>query len=478
MLGLAKKKLFGGRPSRWPQLQRLVEQGVLLDIDLAYAATQVPDGSEREAATHAALLAALRRGHLCLTKETVDPFLADLIEEHVSLPKYDHFENQIVSHIQRLISQTHKKHPSTTDKNLTSEQNIAVDHALIHCLSLITGGPGTGKTHTAAYIVDAFKTTPILAAPTGKAAAHLESKVNHPARCGTLHSFLQVRSPLDYLKPPEPLDAKLIIVDECSMIDPPLFARLLESISEETTLVLMGDRNQLPAVSGGSIFADLIDTNVIPTTHLTKCMRSDRKEILDLAQGILKGDIQDIRTIDLGFSENSIEQIYNKVWAFVKKRDFDTFRILSTLRKGPLGVDALNGFLHEKFSQQTDRFPIMIKRNDARTGLSNGETGILVKDEALFSNGRRFALNELPPFDFAYCLSVHKSQGSEYDDVLFLIPDGSEAFGREVIYTAVTRARNSIAIDGNPSQIATALKQTCGKASRIREKIKNLPPLR
>lgn len=442
--------MFGPKPSKWPKLQRLVEQGVLLAIDLAYAATQTD--SEEEATTHATLLSLVRQGHLCL-------------------PKYEYYEEQIVTHIKRLLSTTVLKKSVSTLAHLTEEQNKALENVLTHPLSLITGGPGTGKTFTAAQIVKALQTTTILTAPTGKAASHLESQIDHPVRSGTLHSLLGVRGPLDYFKEITPLDAELVIVDECSMIDPLLFGRLLASIGPGTRIVLMGDSNQLPAVEGGSVFADLIKSAVIPTTALTKCMRSDRHEILNLATAILNGTTEDIRNIDLGFTEGNIEVIYQKLWQHVKEKDFDKFRILSTLRKGPLGVDALNAYLYEKFSKQAAQFPIMIKRNDSRTGLSNGETGILDGKEALFSGDRRFALAELPPYDYAYCISVHKSQGSEYEHVLFLVPDGSEAFGKEVLYTAVTRAKISLEIDGNPAQISAAMSRTSGKTSGICQKL-------
>ena len=412
-MGFAKEKLFGKRPHKWPKLQSLVEKGELLNIDIAYAETQVPHGSEEEALSHATKLAMVRQGHL-------------------TLPKHVHYEEQIVSHVKRLLPQ----------------------------LSIITGGPGTGKTYTAAQIVRERNTKTLLAAPTGKAAAHLESQFDLPMQAKTLHSLLKVHSPLDYQTPIDPLEANLVIVDECSMIDPPLFARLLSAIGPETTLILLGDPNQLPAVEGGSVFADLIASGAITTTTLTKCMRSDRREILDLAAAILRGDPFDMRNIDLGFASGDLETIYQKLWNHVKTRDFDHFRILCTLRKGPLGVDALNRFLHEKFSAQTCRFPILITRNDARSGLYNGDMGVLENQEAHFSGDRHFALHELPPFEYAYCISVHKSQGSEYDHVLFLVPDGSEAFGREVLYTAVTRAKNTLEIEGNPSQIAAALERS------------------
>jgi len=468
-LGIAKEKMFGQSYKRWPKLQRLVEQGVLLSIDLAYAATQTD--SEEEAATHAALIALARQGHLRLEKELLDPALAKLVHEGAALPKYEYYEDQIVHHIKRLLAVKTSPKSLPNLSQLTSEQNQALANVLIHPLSLITGGPGTGKTYTAAQIVKALQTTTILTAPTGKAASHLQSQIEGPIHCGTLHSLLGVRGPLDYANEIEPLEAELVIVDESSMIDPPLFARLLASIGPNTRLVLMGDSNQLPAVEGGSIFADLIASNLIPTAKLTQCMRSDRHEILNLASAILNGTTEDIRTLDLGFAEGNVDKIYEKLWLHVKEKDFGRFRILSTLRKGPLGVDALNTFLYEKFAQQKNEFPIMIKRNDNRTGLSNGDTGILQGDKAHFPGDRHFALHELPPYEYAYCLSVHKSQGSEYEQVLFLVPDGSEAFGKEVLYTAVTRAKLSLDIDGNPAQIAAAMSRSSGKTSGIGQKL-------
>ncbi len=470
-MGLAKEKLFGTRKKT--RLERFVERGTLLEIDLAYARMQSPNGDEEELATHAALLMLLRQGHTRLAKESItDQELASLVQEGASLPKYAHFENQTVHHIGRLLSFPPQEGVATVNPQATDEQNQAIQNALRYPISLITGGPGTGKTFTASQIVQALDTKTLLTAPTGKAAAHLESKVDLPVEAATLHSLLGVRSPLDYTKEVLPLNADLVIVDECSMIDPPLFSRLLSAIGPRTSLVLMGDVNQLPAVEGGSVFADLIASKVIPMTTLTKCMRSDRTEILDVAQSILEGKAQDLRNIDLGFSTGDIETIYAKLWEHSKAQDFSKFRILSTLRKGPIGVDALNAFFFEKFSQNTDEFPIMIRRNDSRTGLCNGDTGLLIKGkEARFSDGRIFLVEELPPYDYAYCISVHKSQGSEYDHVLLLVPDGSEAFGKEVLYTAVTRAKTTLEIDGNPTQITAALQRSSGKISGIRDRL-------
>ena len=454
-MGIAKKKMFGQKP--FSKLQSFIDRNVLLAIDVAYAELQVQSGDEKELALHAALLAAAREGHLCLEKTIIDdPALSALLPEgRHYLPKYAEVEDKIVAEVKRLLQLP----PKDITSFAKTKQERAIENALMHPLSLVTGGPGTGKTYTATQIVKAFDTSTIVAAPTGKAAAHLIAKLKYPAKGGTLHSLLLG----------ETLDAKLVIVDECTMIDPFLFARLLSAIGPETSLVLIGDVHQLPAVEGGSVFADLIDSKKIPTTTLSKCFRSDRKEILDLATAILQGNVEDMRTIDLGFSEGNLEKIYQKFWQYVKEKDFSNFRILSTLRKGPLGVDALNRFLFEKLQPTAEEFPIMITRNDRRTGFSNGETGILKGDTAIFGD-QQFHLHELPTYEYAYCLSVHKSQGSEYDDVLFLVPDGSENFGKEVLYTAVTRAKHSLAIDGNPEQIAAALRLSSRKISGICDK--------
>ena len=461
ILGIAKKKMFGQKTSS--KLQSFVERGTLLAIDIAYAKLQAPNGDEKELALHAALLASARNGHLCLDKTLIeDPSLSDLLPEGKHyLPKYTEVEDQIVMQTKRLLKLPKRQKKDFAQGKATEEQQQAAQNALVHPLSLITGGPGTGKTYTAILIAKALQTSTIVTAPTGKAAAHLESQMPFPVKGGTLHSLLIE----------ETLDANLVIVDECSMIDPFLFARILSSIPPESTLVLMGDIHQLPAVEGGSVFADLMASNTIPTTTLSKCMRSDRKEILDLANAILHNQVTEMRNVDLGFADADLETIYQKLWDYVKEKDFSRFRILSTLRKGPLGVDALNRFLFEKFSSKAIQFPILITRNDRRTGLSNGETGILQKDLAIFGD-KQFPVSELPPYEYAYCISVHKSQGSEYDDVLFLIPDGTESFGREVLYTGVTRAKHSLVIDGNPEQIVAALLRSSRKISGIHDKMK------
>lgn len=448
ILGRAKEKMFGKKPAKWPDLQRRVDAGEILAIELAYAEMATSDPAYAKVVVET--LAKARAGHL------------------TDLPKHQHLIETIVSHANRLIEELAPPTASLPSA-LNAEQKKAVEAALQNRFSIITGGPGTGKTFTATAIIEALQLKTCACAPTGKAASHLLGKLSTEATGGTLHSLLGVRSPLDYAKPPEEIDAELILVDECSMIDPQLFARLLTAIPQQARLILMGDVNQLPAVEGGSVFADLIVSGAIPTTTLNTCMRSDRTEILDLASKVLKGELVDIRTHDLGFASGSIEEIYQKLWKYVRGRDFNDFRILSTLRKGPLGVNALNRYLFEKF--QSDRYPILVNRNDPKKGLSNGDTAMVEGAIATFADGRSWPLNQLSSYEYAYCISVHKAQGSEYKDVLFLVPDGSELFGREVIYTAITRAKEMLAIDGNPDQIQKAIAHSTLKPSAIIESL-------
>jgi exodeoxyribonuclease V alpha subunit len=410
----------------------------------------------------------------------------------------------------------------TISGSLNAEQQEAVKKGILYPLSLITGGPGTGKTYTAAYLVLNYLKTLreeqrekfrlILTAPTGKAVAQLEKNISkHLPKTpsiisGTLHSLLNLKE-----EKPSPLLADLILVDECSMIDSSLFARLVESILDKTHLVLIGDPNQLPPVEAGSFFADLIDSAVFPVTQLKQSLRMEREQIFQLASDIQKGNAQSVleQLKSASPSVHYINLIGSKtqvnLWAQVKDNfpqptldepDWETlvvqneqFRILSCMRQGPFGVDAINQILFKQYLQAAPQegwlsIPILITRNDYQMDLYNGDTGFLIKrispdlkyreDYALFPDKRRFSFYALPPFEYAYCLSVHKSQGSEYNEILLLIPEGSEVFGREVLYTAVTRARHTLTCAGELHVIEKAIQRSSRKISGLPIRLKSL----
>ncbi len=416
--------------------------------------------AEIEPKAAADLLSALQEGHVCIE--------ADASVSHPLLHRWGSYlypqrhwvlETRILDHLARLQSPLPTLSSAASD--LSVEQQNAVALALSHPVSLITGGPGTGKTHVARMLAKAIPGRVILAAPTGKAAARLQS-VRPDALCGTLHFVLGIRSARDLSQEGSYLKADLLIVDESSMIDLSLFAFLLASIQTGTRVVFLGDADQLPSVGAGSIFADLVDN--VPTARLTRSFRSDQVQILSLADAVRRGDP---------------EPILAALTPFDPTRENAT--ILSCLKKGSEGVSTLNHQIAARVigrlkSGEEAAMPILITRTDYDKGLYNGETGLLVRSKvkplyARFPDGRRFDAEALPPYEYAYALSVHKSQGSEFDHVSVLAPPGSEVFGREVLYTAITRARNSVTISGDPQVIRQTILSHSRKISGLRARL-------
>lgn len=445
-------------------------------IDLYFAEKMGAQG-ENEAAFLAALMEASRSGHLCLDLKTV--------EEHIRLgaetfnspyvKRFDNlvylqrnwvYESRILEHLHRLLASSTPLPYHSSELNVEQQQAVAC--ALSHDLSIITGGPGTGKTFIARHLIQAMgpQAKVILAAPTGKAAARLQ-ELNREAPCMTMHALLGIRGEYDFLKEGTYVKADLIVIDECSMLDVRLFAFFLSSVHKGTRIVLMGDRDQLPPVESGSLFADLVD--LIPTAHLTHSLRSDSQKILGLASAIKEGRW-------VGEIETQCD-----LWKEVAGKSWEKFRILSCVREGPWGVNTLNQLLYERFRGVDASIPIMITRTDYTLGLYNGETGVLKNGEAIFTDksnpqegGRRFTAAALPAYEYAYCLSVHKSQGSEFEEVLLLVPPGSEVFGREMLYTGVTRARHSVKVYGDSITLQKTLAHISRKRSGLRARFHQL----
>ena len=558
---------LGQKKNSWPYLHALVERGVFSKIDTFFAKSILgEERSEEEGLFLALLMAVSRLGHLCLPleKERIKTLLAsfDLEEEEsekialmaqkgastlptsfvekrdpLSLDFSDKplvlfdsllylqrnwvFETHLVHHLNRLLSGSISSIAfEAKDTGLTEEQCQAVKNALGAPLSLITGGPGTGKTFVAAHIARALleqkkEAEIILAATTGKAAMQLKMSLSSHTpdaaniRSGTLHSLLEIRSSQDFLQREERLDPDLLIIDECSMIDARLFAELLAAIKEGTRVVLLGDPYQLPPVDSGSFFADLVDAAKsgypIACTCLTRSLRSDNEEILELAKAIFAGDEKRVLGTKSAFLQLKFDEKsgYQTLWEEARsyfpkpqKEPYDTkkllenlsrFRILSCVRKGAFGVDALNQMIKERVLHETGQdagieswcaLPILITKNDKEMGLYNGDTGVLVwnkeKRFALFDTAPENAIPAelLPPYEYAYCLSVHKSQGSEYEKVLLIVPPRAEVFGREILYTGVTRAKKELKIAADSETLSSALKRVSRKISGFHARLR------
>ncbi|MDB6080807.1 MAG: putative exodeoxyribonuclease alpha chain recD, partial [Chlamydiia bacterium] len=375
---------------------------------------------------------------------------------------------------------------------LLKEQAEAIVKASSETLFSIYGGPGTGKTYTAGIFLKLFfrvhqehNLRIALVGPTGKATTNLEKSIKRA--CGddfakiekhieikTLHSLLGIRrfkgNDIGRGKA-ESLVYHLIIVDETSMVDAALMAEFLSRIQDGTKLLFLGDPYQLPPVEPGDLFAEFVAQKSV-SHELTHCMRTELVDIVELASLVKSGNSAQVReflaqshpsvsyqAVDPQMLESYFAQQAEKIFT-----QFDhNFRLLSPKKEGPWGVEAINKVLHEiaKREHQTVT-PIMISKNDYQLELMNGEMGVIEKKIATFTSGtetREIPSILLSQYELAYCLSVHKSQGSEFNKVLLLLPPGSEVFGRRMLYTAITRARTSIEIWSSPETLMAILQQ-------------------
>jgi exodeoxyribonuclease V alpha subunit len=272
-------------------------------------------------------------------------------------------------------------------------------------------------------------------------------------------------------------------------------------------------------VEAGSLFSDLIRLQNVsfPCTQLKTCLRAELEGIISFASLINAGDGAAVQKkleqtgsglsrLELAGGRYQCEKAFlEHVLPYFPKptlnlhnilEQFNTFRILSPLRKGYFGVEEINRLIWQKLSQQDKPgwlpVPIMITTNDYEQDLFNGETGVLLckypyhkyssENYALFPSRipdeapRRFSACLLPSYEYAFCMSVHKSQGSEFDRVIVMLPDGSEVFGREVLYTAVTRARKHIEIFGSNEIIKKIINKKGGRLSGIQERLQQPHP--
>lgn len=402
-----------------------------------------------------------------LSKDLIENKSSPIIKRGNSfyLAKNFFLEGEIVSNLKRLLGEKggpfDKKRWELflSKRSLLPSQKMAIEVALKNRLSFIFGGPGTGKTFTALHLIEfveeSMGSSPhriVITAPTGRAAENLMERVEGAVSnisSQTLHSLLRVDDG-DYI------DANFIIVDESSMMDVGILKKLLEKTGRDSHLVLIGDPDQLPPVESGNIFAlfkDSIFKNF--SCELKEPMRSKKERLSLLASSVRRGDFSSFKD-SLGWEEipqeRWEERIFNFVDRFFFKNDaeiFSKFRILSSNREGRYGVNNLNQMIFEYLKdrfQNNLKVPIIITKNDYNLGLYNGTMGIWeVGAKYAYFKEKKIPYYMLKSVEYAFALSIHKSQGSEFDDVLVIVSD-DRFFKRELLYTAVTRAKKGVEI--------------------------------
>jgi exodeoxyribonuclease V alpha subunit len=395
-------------------------------------------------------------------------------------------------------------------EDLTDEQWAAVRGAFASRISVLTGGPGVGKTVCTRAIVaeaSAANAKIVLCAPTGRAARRLEEATGHEAQ--TIHRLLEWmpgREPA--YRPGHPLPADLVIVDESSMLNLRLVEVLLGGLAESTHIVLVGDADQLPPIGAGKPFEDLIVSEAAPVVRLSQIFRqAARSMITTAAHEINQGrpphleptenQDHDFFFIDRPSPERALETVVEVVAERAPKRfKVDPIRevqVLAPMYKGVVGIDALNERLQARLNPDgkpalNDRFRIgdrlIQTRNSHELGLMNGSIVFLRADEpgeeAIVvdtdeGNSLVIPYGETATLQLAYAISVHKAQGCEVPVVVGVCHrTHSRMLTRPLLYTAITRARNSCVLVGDRAALAAAVERNdsgsrhSGLAERLR----------
>ncbi|GAA2210957.1 ATP-dependent RecD-like DNA helicase [Nonomuraea monospora] len=381
------------------------------------------------------------------------------------------------------------------DPDLHDDQRAAVTMALTSTVSIITGGPGCGKSHTVRSIATTVRAaggSVTLTAPTGKAAKRLSELTGLPAM--TVHRMLAQQPDPDpeTLFDERPAQADLIVVDEASMLDLHLATRLTSAVRPGSHLLLIGDGDQLPSIGPGDVLADLLRVTSIPRVQLTHVFRqAGGSGIIDAAHRIRAGRLPAVPGGGgFWFEElDDPEQVARRVAhlamvAIPRKQDVEPaqVQVLCPMRKGDTGATALGRLIQDQLNPAADDKPehwsgatvfrvgdrVMPIRNNYDKGVFNGETGTVtavVREERVIDirtddgESVRYGFDELDDLTHAYAISVHRSQGSEYPFVVapIVAESGGIMLRRKLLYTLVTRAKAWVVLVGQREALELAV---------------------
>ena len=380
----------------------------------------------------------------------------------------------------------------TLKQKLAPSQRKAVKLCLSHPISIMTGGPGSGKTTTLRFILDIYKkeypsNEILLAAPTGRASRRMAEQTGMFA--STLHSALGLitdeESPLNDT---ELLPADLIVVDEFSMVDMRLAYILLERIKPGAQLLIVGDADQLPSVGAGNVLREMIRSEKVPTAVLDTIFRqASNSRIIINAHAINHNDTHlqygdDFQMLEVQNAEDAAQLVVKNYLQEVSQHGLENVQILSPFRKrGAVASNALNETIRDlvnpaskrkmelKCGSRVFRVGDRIMQTANRNGVSNGDVGLItgmvkVDDEVFVDirllDGRelRYSKDMMEDVEFSYCLTIHKSQGQEYPVIIVpLLKEHYIMLRRNLLYTAVTRAKAKVILIGQRQAVYIAI---------------------
>ena len=489
-------------------------------------------------------------GHPIVSATAKTPLTFD--RDRLYLARYWHFETQAVDAVRRRTKPSGLIAPqwleATLDRVLgddprVSDQRHAVTLALSRSFVIISGGPGTGKTHIVTALLSVLlEQSPILrvalAAPTGKAAMRLTDTLGKATpipffaqestprlEAQTLHRLLGIRPGRSrpFRHAGHPLNVDILIIDEASMIDLPMLARVFAALPEHAHLILLGDRDQLASVEAGAVLADLCCVVQPTKAHQVTTQRMiavpDHVAILEhsfrftensgigrLAQSIRSGNLEALHKV---FGNNTpdcvwhttptpsrlIQALEPELRALTASGDvytamacFARWRVLCAVREGRLGVLEINFRIKRRLHHlgiDTDGGwyrgrPVIVLKNDYGLELFNGDIGLVWSDNhgrlrVYFDTPQGWRTvhpAQMPPHETAFAMTVHKSQGSEFDIAHIILPPmDSRALSREMVYTAITRARRQVVLWADKDILVQAISRQSHRVSGLSERL-------